>query len=221
MGGSSAVKIERIVTDKASCDFYHDVNLPSGRVEGQWDLRANADQYLGHVDFAGKRVIDIGPASGFLSFHMERRGAQVVCIEPPMETFWDLVPRAGVDLDAIKQGFAGHIERIRNSFRYAHTELRSKVQLYEASAYDLPDSLGSFDIGVLGCVLLHCSCPVRIVEQVARRVQTIIIAEPFIDTLTKEPACWLIPSSQNQIVEAWWRFSPMFFTNYLEVLGFK
>jgi hypothetical protein len=55
----------------------------------------------------------------------------------------------------------------------------------------------------------------------ARRMQTIIIAEPFIDTLTKEPACWLIPSSQNQIVEAWRRFSPMFFTNYLEVLGFK
>ena len=32
------------------------------------------------VNFAGKRVIDIGPASGFLSFHMERAGAQVVCI---------------------------------------------------------------------------------------------------------------------------------------------
>ena len=56
------------------------------------------------MDFAGKRVIDIGPASGFLSFHMERRGAQVVCIEPQMETFWDLVPRAGVDLDAINRG---------------------------------------------------------------------------------------------------------------------
>jgi hypothetical protein len=68
---------------------------------------------------------------------MERGGAQVVCIEPPMEAFWDLVPRAGADLDQIKRDFAGHIERVRNAFWHAHTALKSKGELYEANAYDL------------------------------------------------------------------------------------
>ena len=66
------------------------------------------------------------------------------------------------------------LSRVRNAFWYAHTVLKSKVELYEANSYDLPDSLGSFDIGVLGSVLLRCSSPVRIIEQVAERVQMII-----------------------------------------------
>ena len=88
-------RVRQRVTDAADCDFYHVIQLPDGRLTtGQWDLRATADQYLGGVDVDGKRVIEIGPATGFLSFHMERGGAQVVCVEPPMDTFWDLVPHS-------------------------------------------------------------------------------------------------------------------------------
>ena len=76
-------QVRRRVTDPAECDFYHVVELPGGELtKAQWDLRETADQYLGGVDFAGKRVLEIGPASGFLSFHMERRGARVFCVEP-------------------------------------------------------------------------------------------------------------------------------------------
>jgi hypothetical protein len=70
---STPRKVNRIITDLSACDFYHCVQLPDGSiVKGQWDLRERVDQYLGNVDFAGKRVIEIGPASGFLSMHMER-----------------------------------------------------------------------------------------------------------------------------------------------------
>jgi predicted nicotinamide N-methyase len=36
------------------------------------------DPYLGNFDFVGKRVLDVGAASGFLTFEMEKRGAEVV-----------------------------------------------------------------------------------------------------------------------------------------------
>jgi len=42
--------------------------------DGEWDLRENVDAYLGDVDFKGRSVLELGPSSGFLTFHMERKG---------------------------------------------------------------------------------------------------------------------------------------------------
>ena len=55
----------RKVEDVADCYFYHTMELPGrGVIEGRdWDLRNRVDEYLGHVDFAGQRVLEIGPAS--------------------------------------------------------------------------------------------------------------------------------------------------------------
>ena len=65
------------VDNVADCYFYHTMELPGhGVIEGRdWDLRGRVDEYLGKVDFAGQRVLEIGPASGFLTFEMENRGA--------------------------------------------------------------------------------------------------------------------------------------------------
>ena len=75
------------------CQFYHFIDLLGiGLVGNSWDLRRGVDQYLGHVDFAGKRVLEIGPASGFLTIEMGKRGADVVAVELPSFPGWDCVP---------------------------------------------------------------------------------------------------------------------------------
>jgi len=220
--GPAVVALSRTVTDPADCEFYHTVELPDGTVaKGQWDLRQGCDAYLGHVDFAGKSVLEVGPASGFLSFHMERQGARVTSIEPPMENFWDLVPRAGVDLAARKAAFRVRIERVRRSFWYLHNTNRSQVRLVEANAYDLAPALGTFDCGLLAAVLLHCSSPVRLVESLSRRVtKTMIICDLFHEDLGSDPVSRLVPTTANETIDTWWDFSPAFFVNYLAVLGF-
>jgi O-methyltransferase len=215
-------QIKRSVADLESCDFYHIVDLKDGTTTpGQWDLRCGVDKYLGGTDFHLKRVIEIGPASGFLSFHMEGAGAQVTCIEPPMSQFWDYVPQPAPILDKFKIIFPSHIQRIRNGFWYCHTKNQSSVALYEESAYALPSYLGRFDIGLLGAILLHSSSPLKIIESVASMVdRTLIIVDLYFSDLEGQPVSRLAPGPNNPTCETWWQFSTQFFVNFLSLIGF-
>lgn len=70
------------VSDLRDCLFYHTMDIPGvGTVEGWFDLRGSVDQYLGYVPLGAKRVLEIGPASGFLTFYMESQGAEVVAVD--------------------------------------------------------------------------------------------------------------------------------------------
>jgi hypothetical protein len=216
-------RVYREVTSIEDCDFYHVVDLPDGTTtRGQWDLRTTADEYLGNVEFSGKRVLEIGPASGFLSFHMEACGARVAVIEPPMESFWDLVPYAAVNLDEVRATFASHVERIRNSFWYLHRLRNSNVESYEVDAYQIPVQPRKFDMAVLASVLLHTSSPVRLLASAAALVtDQIVIVERYFEGLADRPVCRLVPTEAKRSLETWWEFSPKFFEQYLGVLGFR
>ena len=203
------------------CFFYHVMDLPGhGRVGGEWDLRGKVDDYLGHVDFSGKAVLEVGPASGFLTAEMEQRGAAVVALEMPPEVGWDYVPYPPAILAPIIQDRVGIMQRLRNSFWFTHATLRLQARLAYASAYDIPAGLGQFDVAVLACVLLHCHSPMRIVEQCARRASTLIITDMYDPGLDGLRACQLLPTAENQNWHSWWRFSPDLFVTFLQVMGF-
>ncbi len=188
------------VDDVADCYFYHTVELPGyGIIEGQdWDLRGGVDEYLGKVAFAGQRVLEIGPASGFLTFEMEKRGADVVSVEVTEEHGWDFVPYPAAK----------------------HAALQSKAKLYYGDVYNLPAALGQFDIAVIGAVLLHCRDPLRIVEQCGKMASLLIITDMFYPDLEGAPVCRLAPTPQNFLWHTWWHFSTQFFTQFLAVMGF-
>src|SRR5881397_2062530 len=198
------------VDDVADCYFYHTVELPGyGIIEGQdWDLRGGVDEYLGKVAFAGQRVLEIGPASGFLTFEMEKRGADVVSVEVTEEHGWDFVPRRIV------------MQQLKNSYWFSHAALQSKAKLYYGDVYNLPAALGQFDIAVIGAVLLHCRDPLRIVEQCGKMASLLIITDMFYPDLEGAPICRLAPTPQNFLWHTWWHFSTQFFTQFLEVMGF-
>lgn len=203
------------------CYFYHSFDFPQGRVEGQWDLRDNWQAYLGHTDFSGQSVLEIGPASGFLSFSMEQAGAMVTCVEPPMSYLWDIVPLKSVDVAAWRADFSPEIERVRNSFWYAHHALESRVRMVEVDPYRMPDSLGEFDVGVLASVLLHCRRPFDLMENVAALTRkTIIVTEEYKPHLGEGPVCTFLPQTGVALVNTWWHFTPQFFVSALGVLGF-
>ena len=216
-------QIERSVTDLKICEFYHVIDLKDGfTTPGVWDLRSGVDKYLGGVDFRLKKVIEIGPASGFLSFYMEGAGAKVTCIEPPMNQPWDYVPQPPPILEKFKSTFSSHIQHIRNGFWYCHTKNQSSVAVYEENPCALPSSLGRFDIGLLGAILLHSSSPLKIIESLARLVdKTLIIADLYFPDLEGQPVSRLAPGPNNPTCDTWWQFSTQFFVNFLWILGFS
>jgi hypothetical protein len=63
------------------CAFYHVIDLPGLGTQGgphSWDLRGRCADYIGHVDLTDKTILDVGAASGFLSFEAVRAGAAAV-----------------------------------------------------------------------------------------------------------------------------------------------
>ncbi len=64
------------------CYFYHTMELPKfGVVRGHWDLRGRFEEYVSGVPVANKSVLDVGTATGFLTFEAERRGARVLSVD--------------------------------------------------------------------------------------------------------------------------------------------
>jgi len=209
------------VADIGDCYFYHTIELPGhGVMNGEWDLRRGVDDYLGKVSFAGQRVLEIGPASGFLTFEMEKRGAAVVSVEVTAEHGWDFVPYPSERLKEIFGPRQIVMQRLKNSYWFGHAAQRSKARVYYGNVYNLPTALGEFDIAVMAAVLLHCRDPLRIFEQCRKRAKTLIIVDKFHPDLEGAPICRLAPTPENFLWHTWWHFSTQFFTQFLAVMGF-
>jgi len=191
-----------------------------GLMQGDWDLRQGIDDYLGHAPLAGRRVLEIGPASGFLTFEMEKRGAHVVAVEVPDDYGWDFVPYPASFMETIYGPRREEQRAVKNSFWFGHAAHQSKAKLWYGDVYNLPEALGRFDIAVMGSVLLHCHSPLKIVEQCAMRAGALVITDLFNPDLAGEPVCRLVPTRENRLWDTWWSFSPEFFVQFLEVLGF-
>jgi SAM-dependent methyltransferase len=209
------------VNDVGDCYFYHTMELPGyGVISGDWDLRRGVDDYLGRVAFAGQRVLEIGPASGFLTFEMEKRGAEVVSVEVTADHGWDFVPYPAGKLEEIFDSRRLVMQQLKNSYWLSHAAQSSKAKVYYGDVYNLPAALGEFDIAVMGSVLLHCRDPLQIVEQCGKKARLLIIVDMFHPDLEEAPVCRLAPTPQNFLWHTWWHFSTQFFAQFLAVMGF-
>jgi hypothetical protein len=172
----------RTVTDLSQCYFYHTIDIPGHRtVEGPWDLRAGVDAYLGGVDLRGKRVLELGTASGFLCFEMERRGAEVVAcdLNGDLAHHQDLVPYLGEDLRRTTAEWSSLIHMINNAYWLCHRAFSSSARVVYSSVYDVPDTIGPVDIATFGCILLHLRDPFGALQSALPLVRdTVIITEP-------------------------------------------
>ncbi len=215
------------VDDISECFFYHVMDVPGGGVVGynevkaSFDLRGHEAEYLGHVAFDGRRVLEIGPASGFLTFAMESMGAEVVAVELGEDNEWDVVPHAELDLAAIQNGRQDMLRRLRNGFWWAHARTDSRAKVHYGDVYALPGELGRFDVAVLAAVLLHTREPLRIIEGCAGLSDRIVITEMSYPELGSTAVTRFHPQAGSTKWDTWWDFTPEYLVRFLEVLGFR
>lgn len=207
------------------CYFYHTTDIPGhGRIEGDWDLTRDTDAYLGHTDFRGKRILEVGPANGYLSFAMEKKGGSVVSIDVDDEFKFDVVPFHSMQPEGLSDGFVGAQKKVQNGYWLCHEAFKSKNRVHYGSGYKIPAELGQFEVGLLASVLLHNANPIAIIDQVAKlTTEKLIIVDLFHDNSAAGglPTIQFYPSADNQIWHTWWRFSEAFFVEVLKVVGFR
>jgi hypothetical protein len=187
-----------------------------GLVGEQWDLRGHEDEYLGHVDFDGRRVLELGPASGFLTFAMEQRGADVVAVELADDRSWDVVPGN----EDRRDGHEARMERLRNGFWLAHERFGSRARVHYGSAYEIPEELGRFDVSVLGAILLHLRDPLGALTAVGAVADTVVIADVRSPDPPDQPLARLVPSREERGYGTWWLLTPALLQQYLRLMDF-
>lgn len=234
------------------CDFYHTSVLNDGSViQGAWDHRGTERAYLGNLQFNGRRVLELGPATGHFTFFLEHNGADVVSFEVGYDTSIDLLPPVTQeDIEPLRSTLMTQLERVNNSWWYLHQDRGSAAKIVYGNIYELPSDLGSFDDSFVGSILLHLQNPFLALQQASRHTSKRMIVtdmvygdldDPTYLTRIANAVRWRMrrrpgrigggdpgnvmrfaPESSNRGASTqWWQFSPGSIINMLERLGFE
>jgi SAM-dependent methyltransferase len=201
------------------------MDLPGiGLVEGQWDLRGRLNDYLAGVPVSGKRVLDVGAASGFLSFEMERAGAQVVSFDADVADRIAMLPFKNSLFTTNRQQWVtntnAYLERLKNSYWMAHRLYNSKNKAFYGDVYDLPDSIGTFDTAVIGQILVHLRDPITALSSIAARcANTLIIVEGMVDS--QDRIAKFFARAEGGPEWIWWQYSTGLYIELMEIMGFE
>lgn len=216
--------IPRTVENLEDCLFYHVMEIPGvGVVDGRWDLRPTIEDYLGHEDYRGKRVLDVGAAGGYLTFEMERRGADVVSLDMRDGDDWHLVPFAHPDYDFAdwRARFREWDRQLKNAYWFAHRRLASRARAFYGDIFSLPDGIGDFDLAMFGMVLPHIRDPFQALFSVSRRVRETIVVTQQAPQIEEAYAFFMPDVETLSPNAAWWSMSEACVRKMLAVVGFE
>ena len=198
--------------DLSDLVWYHAFELPDGRVlPGAWDLRGHEAAYLGGVGLAGKRVLELGPATGYLTFYMERMGAEVVSFEAGFDVSIDLLPVQGRDNPEEAAGSCRTPSTATTTHGGTCTARSGRrPSSSRGTSTTCPTDLGTFDITLVGAILLHLREPWGALSEAARRTtETMIVTEPLQDDW-QDPESNIMrfsPSAEHHVTN-WWSIYP-------------
>jgi tRNA (mo5U34)-methyltransferase len=228
--------------------WYHTIDLGQGVITpGSFDYRENIRFYQFPERMDGLRVLDVGSATGFFAFELERRGARVTSVEIPSFFQWDRFPgesSLGI-LDKIRALLAFHSTQSQSQidaffsshspaqiyhflldgpFHFCHRFLQSGVQRVYSSVYELGSELPSnqgYDYVLASDVLLHLIDPLGALAVLARLCSgTLVLAQSL--AADGPPAMHYVGgASPRQDAAEWWRPNFAWFEQVLRKLDFN
>jgi tRNA (mo5U34)-methyltransferase len=180
-------------------EWYHTIDLGEGIVTpGIYDHRPYLEHYGIPQDLTAKTALDVGAASGFFSFEMERRGARVTAIDLPTWGDHDFGPNYEPDLapeDAQRY--------LHEPFLLARQALGSQAEKLEMTVYDItPESIGVHDLVFCGSLLIHVTDPIRALWNMQSVTgDQAIIATPIHVGAGREPQAQFVGHQRG---DGWW-----------------
>lgn len=213
------------VASEAECIWYHTFTKPNGSlIRGPWDYRHNVDDYLGHLDFRGKSVLEVGPASGFLTIAMEQRGAAVTAIDVRDDEPWEPVPRSDRDVAGWMQLRGPHILKHKKAWWYSQKLFGGSADISYCGASaltDLADVL-HFDVFLIGAILQHLRHPMDLLWAASKIADQVVVTERFVPKNESAGAvAEFLPARNNDVIGSWWQLSSEAITNAMNVFGFE
>ena len=217
----------RHIESLSDCFFYHTMELPGfGEVRGQWDLRGRFDEYVGNVDLFGKRVLDVGTATGFLSFEAEKRqAARVVSFDMSDPRQFRFLPfKENLSFRDPERGaeqFGVELDRWKNAYWLCHRLLHSRAEVFYGNIYDLPKTLGEFDVAIVGAVLEHLNDPIGALASIARLTrERVVVVTPLLET-EERLARFEGDANHPENDFTWWIYSLGIYREVFKMLGFS
>jgi 2-polyprenyl-3-methyl-5-hydroxy-6-metoxy-1,4-benzoquinol methylase len=163
---------------------YHQLDLGENLVmEGDYDMTKYLQYYDLPADLTGKRVLDVGTASGFFALECARRGGDVTAI--------DIWPADSALLTAIIDATGVNVKYVQKNI------------------YDLTPEFGLFDLVVCGSLLLHLPAQFGAVQRLKSVCsgQLILSNACTEDSQTnQEPICKFLGAPGNDAEVAYWHF---------------
>lgn len=221
----------RHVEHASDCYFYHCMTIPGhGDVGGQWDLRGGESAYLGGIDLRGKTVLEIGPASGYLTFWMERQGATVTSFDLNENQEWDIVPFAGLDRQAAIDSRKAVMRQINNSWWFTRNRLGAQANVVYGNVYQLDRLAQTFDVVTINSVLLHLRDPFLALTRAAARSHAQIVVTDIAESHFLGPnppptdrlSMHFMPRAENHgPLDSWWYVPEGLAREFLRILGFR
>ena len=194
------------------CEFYHSMDLPGvGSIIGHWDLRGRFGDYVAHTPVTGRTSLDVGAATGFLSFEAEKRGAIVTSFDADGPERYEYLPGSvgGIDVDRYR--------RFRNGYDFAHQHMQSKAKLVLGDIYSMSNSVPMHDIVLIGQILVHLRDPLSALQQASLLAKnTLIVTEGSFEF--DAPISVFLGS--KSVFYAWWHLSTALYRHWLDMLGF-
>jgi len=197
------------MVSQEECEFYHSMDLPRvGSIAGYWDLRGRFADYTAHTPIEGRTFLDVGTATGFLSFEAEKCGASVTSFDADGPDRYQFV--TGNHDQA-------YFRRLRNGYAFSHELLGSKANLVLGDIYSMPQSVQPHDVVMVGQILVHLRDPLLALQRACEvSKDTLIITEGSFES--ESPVSVFIGEKSPY---SWWHLSTGLYRTYLDMLGFE
>jgi hypothetical protein len=100
-------------------------------------------------------VLDVGTASGFLSFEAEKRGAIVTGFDADDVSWYQHVPSKN------KPDHSGGFPMMRRGYWLAHVAHKSNTKVIYGDIYQLSEQVPAHDVVLIGQILVHLRDPLE------------------------------------------------------------